>query len=102
MGICEVTLPVITNTTVTSILVCPAHRALIRFTAGNNVHYERVYSWLDDALKQDVSFAGSVVEDLGAWDSSAETLNIADSPKARGYIPRQFLLAKELRHQQVS
>ena len=61
---------------------CPAHRALIRFTAGNNVHYERVYSWLDDALKQDVSFAGSVVEDLGAWDSSAQTLNIADSPKA--------------------
>ena len=73
---------------------CPAHRALIRFTAGNNVHYERVYSWLDDALKQDVSFAGSGVEDLGAWDSSAQTLNIADSPKARGYIPRQFCWPK--------
>ena len=44
----------------------PAHRALIRFTAGEFVRFERVFSWLDQSLR-DGSLAQSLVpnDDLG-------------------------------------
>ena len=41
----------------------PAHRALIRYVANDSVAFERVFSWLEDALR-DENFAGSVATNL--------------------------------------
>ncbi len=30
----------------------PSHRSLLRFLAGNEIRFERVFSWLDEALKE--------------------------------------------------
>ncbi|MBL9129041.1 MAG: hypothetical protein JNL97_15435, partial [Verrucomicrobiales bacterium] len=41
----------------------PAHRGLLRFTAGDYVRFERVFSWLDSGL-QSKTVAGSVATNL--------------------------------------
>ena len=41
----------------------PAHRALLRFQAGENVAFERVFSWLDTSLKT-TNLLGSVAMNL--------------------------------------
>ena len=38
----------------------PAHRSLIRFTSGEQVAFERVFSWLDSSLRS-TNFAGSAI-----------------------------------------
>lgn len=45
----------------------PAHRALIRFVSGDNIRFERVFSWLDTALRSN-DFADSVAENLESWN----------------------------------
>ena len=45
----------------------PAHRTLIQFLSGNNVSYERVFSWLDLALDTNSMYAGSVATNLNEW-----------------------------------
>lgn len=47
----------------------PAHRALIRYSAGENVSFERVFSWLDQGLKTPSQFANSVATNLMTWDA---------------------------------
>ncbi len=39
---------------------CPAHRSLLRFTSGNQIAYERVFSWLDSNLRT-ANFTGSAI-----------------------------------------
>ncbi|MEI6342773.1 MAG: hypothetical protein WCR07_12510 [Verrucomicrobiota bacterium] len=41
----------------------PAHRTLLRFVVNEQVAFERVFSWLEDTLR-DQSFAGSVATNL--------------------------------------
>ncbi|MEI6342190.1 MAG: hypothetical protein WCR07_09540 [Verrucomicrobiota bacterium] len=41
----------------------PAHRSLLRFVVNDQVAFERVFSWLEDALR-DQAFAGSVATNL--------------------------------------
>ncbi|RKX47384.1 MAG: hypothetical protein DRP64_01190, partial [Verrucomicrobia bacterium] len=41
----------------------PAHRTLLRFTSGDSVAFERVYSWLDGILKS-ADFKGTLAEEL--------------------------------------
>ena len=41
----------------------PIHRTLLRFTSGDSVAFERVYSWLDETLKA-ADFEGTVAEEL--------------------------------------
>ena len=41
----------------------PAHRTLLRFTAGDRIGFERVFSWLDGTLRS-TNFAGSVATNL--------------------------------------
>ena len=48
----------------------PAHRTLLQFISGNEVTYERVFSWLDVALKTNSLFAGSVATNLSAWTTN--------------------------------
>ena len=49
----------------------PAHRALLRFTAGEHVRFERVFSWLDQSLRDQnggiPSFTTSVATNLTNW-----------------------------------
>lgn len=51
----------------------PAHRTLLRFSAGEDyVGFERVFSWLDASLKA-TNFANSVAEQLDAWNPTNRT-----------------------------
>ncbi|MEW6305985.1 MAG: hypothetical protein AB1705_21120, partial [Verrucomicrobiota bacterium] len=45
----------------------PAHRTLLRFTANENVAFERVFSWLNANLKSG-DFANTVATNLSAWN----------------------------------
>ncbi|MBM3882741.1 MAG: hypothetical protein FJ387_23965, partial [Verrucomicrobia bacterium] len=51
----------------------PAHRALLRFTSGEHVAFERVFSWLDATLIN-ASFAGTVATNLAGWNPTNQTL----------------------------
>jgi len=55
----------------------PAHRALLQFLSGNNVFYERVFSWLDSALDNNALLANSVATNLTAWSTNL-TLNFTN------------------------
>ena len=50
--------------------VHPAHRALLRFTSGESVAFERVFSWLDVSLKAPASFANSIATNLTSWNTN--------------------------------
>lgn len=56
---------------------CPAHRTLLRLSAGFNVTFERVFSWLDGNLISN-QFAGTVATNLSVWDTNTQTLVWAD------------------------
>ena len=43
----------------------PAHRTLLRFSVNDQVAFERVFSWLEDTLR-DQTFAGSVATNLAS------------------------------------
>ncbi len=50
----------------------PAHRALLRYAVDGQVHFERVFSWLDQALLS-TNFVGSVATTLGTWTTNGNT-----------------------------
>ena len=66
----------------------PAHRTLIQFLSGNQVFYERVFSWLDFALTTNSLLAGSVATNLTAWVTTTNggivnsSLQFSNSPAA--------------------
>jgi len=48
----------------------PVHRTLLRYTGGENIGFERVFSWLVDNLRA-TNFAGSrIATNLSAWNGS--------------------------------
>lgn len=53
----------------------PAQRTLIQFLSGENVSYERVFSYLDSALKDTTLFTNSVANTLNGWDTNSLTLS---------------------------
>ena len=55
----------------------PAHRALLRLSTGNEIAFERVFSWLDVNLKA-TNFVNSVATNLLAWNTNSSTLIWAD------------------------
>jgi hypothetical protein len=63
----------------------PAHRALLLYTSGNNVAFERVYSWLDTALLASLSpsgsspFAGTVVTNLSGYAAGTNSFSFASA-----------------------
>ncbi len=59
----------------------PALRTLIRYTSGDKVAFERVFSWLDANLRT-TNFAGSLATELSAWNAGSGTFNFADPSKA--------------------
>ncbi|RME94692.1 MAG: hypothetical protein D6766_05145, partial [Verrucomicrobia bacterium] len=56
----------------------PAHRTLLRFSAGGEIAFERVFSWLDETLKSG-DFTDSVATELDAWDPNQRRMNFPDS-----------------------
>lgn len=61
----------------------PAHRALLRYTSGDKVSFERVFSWLDQTLVTG-TFAGSVATNLSHWNPTNNTF----IPMPEGVTPR--------------
>ncbi len=63
----------------------PAHRALIRYTSGDQVAFERVFSWLDSGIRNNSVLAGSVATNLSAWKPGNLTLDftgiVTSSPR---------------------
>ena len=55
----------------------PAHRTLLRFTSGEEVRFERVFSWLDVNLKSPSLFSSSVATNLTTWDTNTSTFDWA-------------------------
>ena len=51
----------------------PVHRALLRFSAGDNVRFERVFSWLNDNLIAN-NFAGTLATNLTDIGDLADAL----------------------------
>ena len=60
----------------------PAHRTLLRFTGGDQVGFERVFSWLDVKLKSPAGFAGSVATNLTSWNPSSLVFDWTAAPSA--------------------
>lgn len=57
----------------------PAHRTLLRFTSGDRVAFERVFSWLEVNLKTPALFTGSVATNLATWNPTNNTFNWTNS-----------------------
>lgn len=65
----------------------PAHRALIQYTAGENVFFERVFSWLDQSLLT-TNFAGSTATNLINWDPTNQVF-LGTHPLAMPRVARE-------------
>lgn len=63
----------------------PALRTLIRYTSGDRVAFERVFSWLDVNLRT-TNFAGTVATELSAWNGGSGTFNFPDATKAPRFV----------------
>ncbi|MCC7374596.1 MAG: hypothetical protein IT581_08065 [Verrucomicrobiales bacterium] len=57
----------------------PLHRALIRYNAGDQVFFERVFSWLDVNLKSGSYSGNPIASSLIGWDGATETLRFTNS-----------------------
>lgn len=53
----------------------PVHRTLLMFNAGENIAFERVFSWLDTNLKATDYAQNPIVTGLDAWDAGQQRLN---------------------------
>ena len=67
----------------------PAHRTLLRYTSGNQVAFERVFSWLDVGIKSNALFAGSVATNLTAWDPTNLVFNFGPQIYLNPYVITQ-------------
>ncbi|MEI6779506.1 MAG: hypothetical protein WCQ21_01180 [Verrucomicrobiota bacterium] len=59
-------------------LAHPAHRTLLQFLSGDNIAYERVFSWLDVGLKTNSLLTGSVATNLNYWDPTNLVFSFPD------------------------
>lgn len=76
----------------------PAHRSLLQFTVGDQVAFERVYSWLDSGIRANGEalasgrndpksvFKGTVATNLTVWDSDKHILNFSDVLGSPRYV----------------
>jgi hypothetical protein len=52
----------------------PVHRALLRFNSSGSIRFERVFSWLDENLKNN-TFAGTIATGLDSWNTNSQTFD---------------------------
>ncbi len=55
----------------------PAHRGLIRYTAGSTLFFERIFSFLDAGLKSPSLFVGSSATNLTGWNSTNKNFDFS-------------------------
>lgn len=67
----------------------PAHRTLLRYTSGDQVAFERVFSWLDIGIKSNALFAGSVATNLTGWDPTNLIFNFVSPVFRTPYVVYQ-------------
>jgi hypothetical protein len=48
----------------------PVHRTLLRYTGGENIGFERVFSWLVDNLRTTNFTSSAIVTNLSAWNGT--------------------------------
>ncbi|MEN9676596.1 MAG: hypothetical protein RIS76_2492, partial [Verrucomicrobiota bacterium] len=53
----------------------PAHRSLLLYRSGEQIAFERVFSWLDESLKVPSTFAGTLATNLSSWNPSTTTFD---------------------------
>jgi hypothetical protein len=61
----------------------PAHRTLLRYSKGDRLYFERVFSWLDSNLRSS-TWVGSVATNLNTWNPTNLTLTFprqAEAPR---------------------
>src|SRR5690606_24432299 len=58
-----------------------AHRTLLMFNSGDNIAFERVFSWLDTALKS-TNLATTVATNLIGWNPTNNTMHWPNELKA--------------------
>ena len=74
----------------------PLHRALLRFNSGENVAFERVFSWLDANLKSG-NFAGNTIAtNLDAWNSTNNSLQFPDPLAAPRVVTQTVSVGERL------
>ena len=75
----------------------PAHRTLLQFLSGNNVTYERVFSWLDYGLKTNSLFNNSIaVTNLISWNPTNKNLTFPSVAAGPSYITNTAIVGVTL------
>ena len=63
----------------------PIHRTLLMYQVESSIHFERIYSWLDVALKTNALglgnrlLAGTAVTNLNGWDGIGQVIQFPDA-----------------------
>ncbi len=73
----------------------PAHRTLLRFSSGDNIAFERVFSWLDGAVKQG-TFSGTIVTNLLGWNPSNQTVAWPEPLKAPRVVEQTVSVGRRI------
>ena len=66
-------------------LAVPIHRTLLMYQVESSIHFERIYSWLDVALKTNALgsanglLSGTAVTNLNGWDGAAQVVKFTDA-----------------------
>lgn len=71
------------------------HRTLLLFSTGDNIAFERVFSWLDVAVK-DGNFSGTIATNLMGWNSTNQTITWPDSLKAPRVVDQVASVGKRI------
>lgn len=71
----------------------PAHRTLLRFNAGERVAFERVFSWMDTALKTPAKFTNSVAATLGSWNSNTLAFEWSSASSSNRFVAPRVISA---------
>jgi hypothetical protein len=72
-----------------------AHRTLLLFNSGDNIAFERVFSWLDVTLKG-TNFASTVATNLIGWNPTNQTLTWPDELKAPRVVQQTVAVGKRI------
>ncbi|MBI4662173.1 MAG: hypothetical protein HY735_25420 [Verrucomicrobia bacterium] len=72
-----------------------AHRTLLSFTVGENIAFERVFSWYAPALISG-TFNNTVTTSLTAWNSGSQALVFADELKAPRVINQTVAVGQRI------
>jgi hypothetical protein len=72
-----------------------AHRTLLLLNSGDNIAFERVFSWLDVTLKG-TNFANTVATNLLGWNPTNQTVSWADELKAPRVVQQTVAVGKRI------